>query len=104
MNIGSMIGADIVTAYVGDSGTVVEDRHVNWAPYDLDNPGYFPTLDRAPSNWVLLDSSEVAGTTTVIMERALVTDDDDDRDISTGPTRIIFAHGGLDAVSYHGST
>ena len=101
-----MAGADIVTCYF-DTGPVVEDRHVNWAPYMLGvTPPYsfFPELDARPSDWEALTVTESAGSTSCFLRRLLDTGDADDRPVLPGTNRIVFAHGGADFVAYHGST
>ena len=101
---GGMAGADIVTCYF-DSGPVVEDRHVDWAAFQLGGlPAFFPSVDARASDWEALNVGEAGGFTSCFLRRLLDTGDVDDRVVQPGTNRIVFAHGGADAVSYHGST
>ncbi|KAL6077594.1 Cytochrome b561 and DOMON domain-containing protein [Balamuthia mandrillaris] len=103
---GSMLGADIVTAYVNDldGTTVAEDRHVPWAAYPLQaDPMPFPELDNC-SHWEVLFGKQEDGHTTVIVRRALDTADPQDRPIfpSGGLQRVVYAWSASgDTVSYH---
>jgi hypothetical protein len=125
---GSMLGADIVTAYVATGETckaVVEDWHVPFAAfptkpyggeYVYPNGSGFarvpttplrPVLDSSNGgcgDWEALEGVEEGGCTRVVMRRRLETQDANDRALTPGaPQVVLWAHGATDAVAYHGA-
>eukprot|EP01112_Ceratiomyxa_fruticulosa_P014193 TRINITY_DN4047_c0_g1_i1.p1 TRINITY_DN4047_c0_g1~~TRINITY_DN4047_c0_g1_i1.p1 ORF type:complete len:590 (-),score=110.31 TRINITY_DN4047_c0_g1_i1:96-1865(-) len=93
---GSMPGADMITGFVKDGQGVIQDR---WSSeYAL------PSIDSC-QNWQLVNSheDEKSGLTVIEVSRDLITNDTQDRPVLAGPTRIVWAFGDDDYISYHGS-
>eukprot|EP01089_Gocevia_fonbrunei_P014176 TRINITY_DN381_c0_g1_i6.p1 TRINITY_DN381_c0_g1~~TRINITY_DN381_c0_g1_i6.p1 ORF type:complete len:220 (+),score=41.65 TRINITY_DN381_c0_g1_i6:82-741(+) len=92
---GSMPGADIVTGYVDNNGTIViKDRHATI--FGL------PAEDTC-QDWSVVGGNKTNGKTFLELSRRLVTHDRSDRPIVEGLTRILFAYGTNDdtEVAYH---
>lgn len=91
---GSMAGSDIVTAYVEKDGTVVID--------DMYATSKTAPLEDRCQDWEIVRGEQTSlGQTIVHLRRKLNTGDLQDRPIESGPSRIIWAFGELDSISYH---
>ena len=107
---GHMKGADMVTAAVVSGDVRAEDRYADFAAttyapstsYANGYAGLTAALD-THDDWTIVSGSELGGTTEVWLTRPLVTGDYQDRDVVSGPNRIVWAWSGADSVSYHGS-
>lgn len=123
---GSMVGADIVTAFISDGSLVVEDRFVPWAafPFSSNDPlstdrsaddyfnyeeatnvdigaSLYPELDGV-NDWTAVDSEEADGCVRMTMRRAAVSSDLNDRDFTLGSVQpVLWAFGASNAVEYH---
>ena len=111
---GHMKGADMMTAYVVGDTVVVDDRYATFAAsagatsstgdQGLLAAGLTAKKD-THNDWTIESGSETDGVTSVYATRELDTGDQQDRVIgTTDPTRIVWAYGGGDGVSYHGTT
>jgi len=111
---GHMKGADMMTAYVIGPTVVVDDRYATFAAsagatsatgdQNLLGAGLTASLD-THNDWTIVSGSETDGVTSVYATRELDTGDQQDRAIGTAdPTRIVWAHGTGDSISYHGTT
>lgn len=102
--VGSMLGADIVTVTSTDeTHATVDDRYVPWTSFPLmQSPLPFPILDTF-NNWQLKCFTSSATTLTAVVNRALNTHDGQDRPITAGSLPVIFAWGGYGALAYHGA-
>ena len=104
---GHMKGADMVTAAVFDGQVTVDDRHAVFAPTTYSLPsatdGFLglTALFDVHNDWIVVAGSEANGVTWVWLTRPLATGDQQDRDVTGGPTRIVWAWGNTDVVTYH---
>eukprot|EP00794_Sanderia_malayensis_P012195 gene12195-13451_t len=90
---GSMKGSDIVMGYVDSNGKGhLSDYHATGK--------VMPLLD-SQQNYQLTASSQNAGTTILQFKRKLTTCDKNDLDIPLGTTKVIYAYGPTDEISFH---
>lgn len=106
---GHMKGSDLVTAFVQGGQVRVDDRHAIFAPSTYALPlavnGYagLTALIDTSNDWTVLSGSEEGGRTKVWLTRAIDTGDSQDREVLSGPMRIVWAWGDSDTVAYHGA-
>jgi hypothetical protein len=107
---GHMKGADMVTAMVKNGDVIADDRYADfsattYSPSTSYANGYqdLTALVDVHNDWTFVSGSEAGGVTSVWLSRPLVTGDHQDRDVVSGPNRIVWSWGGADSVSYHGA-
>jgi len=107
---GHMKGSDLLTVSVSASGKVsADDRYAAFAPTTYSLPSAangYSGLTAAPdthNDWTIVSGSEEGGVTEVWVTRPLGTGDHQDRNITSGPNRIVWSWGATDVVAYHGS-
>eukprot|EP00188_Purpureofilum_apyrenoidigerum_P005959 Plantae.Rhodophyta-Purpureofilum_apyrenoidigerum.ctg8425.p1 GENE.Plantae.Rhodophyta-Purpureofilum_apyrenoidigerum.ctg8425~~Plantae.Rhodophyta-Purpureofilum_apyrenoidigerum.ctg8425.p1 ORF type:complete len:770 (+),score=115.96 Plantae.Rhodophyta-Purpureofilum_apyrenoidigerum.ctg8425:74-2383(+) len=108
-DVGSMLGADVMTAEISGSDDrdglqcQIYDRYVPWTAYPLtEDPGPFPVEDDCNvSDWKLLSCQRDSGAGIVRIEvsRPLSARDDQDRPITEEGSRLIWAYGST--FQYH---
>eukprot|EP00190_Bangiopsis_sp_CCMP1999_P001695 CAMPEP_0198732180 /NCGR_PEP_ID=MMETSP1475-20131203/34256_1 /TAXON_ID= ORGANISM="Unidentified sp., Strain CCMP1999" /NCGR_SAMPLE_ID=MMETSP1475 /ASSEMBLY_ACC=CAM_ASM_001111 /LENGTH=769 /DNA_ID=CAMNT_0044495245 /DNA_START=147 /DNA_END=2456 /DNA_ORIENTATION=- len=108
-DVGSMLGADVMTVEIGGSDDrdgldcQVFDRYVPWSAYPLtEAPGPFPVEDDCEqSDWQLLSCQRdtEAGVVRLEVSRPLSARDDQDRPIAEGGNQMIWAYGST--FQYH---
>jgi len=92
---GSMPGGDIVTASVINGVATITDRHATAKAY--------PAEDTC-QDWHLVSGEEANGVTKLQLWRNLTSaDTHEDRNIISGPNRVIYAYGTSDTFQYHES-
>ncbi|TRY86917.1 hypothetical protein DNTS_002195 [Danionella cerebrum] len=91
---GGMSGADLVIGGVSATGNYFKDYHA------VGNS--MPVVDQK-QNFKLLSLSESDGKTVMRFQRSIDSCDENDFTITTLPTKIIYAYGQTDDITYHGA-
>jgi len=90
---GRMYPADVVLGWVKDGKVQVSDRHT---------VARSPPMTDLSQDWHLVSGEETGGYTRICVARLIDTCDVDDKTIKEGTTRVIYAYGSSDDVTYHG--